>query len=328
MVCQYGGCRPDWTHRVVVLGSSRPMTSHCQQDCQQDCQEGLPETAAYIDTQEALERLCAQLALRTFVALDTEFVRERTYLPQLCLLQVAAPGVLAVVDPLVLSDVSPLWEIVKSRAITKVLHAGRQDLEIFYEHHQIVIDPLFDTQLAATLLGYGEQVGYGALVEAACGVTLEKAYTRTDWTSRPLHPGQLRYAADDVRYLVPLYQQMQQKLEQDGQQSRMTEECANLAEVAMCGTLPVNAWKRVRGFQTLEGKPLVLLQHLAAWREQQARAENRPRRWIVADDVLLKLARHPPQSFEHLQRIGGIEMGALRRYGHEWIALLHPASED
>ncbi len=288
----------------------------------QSCPDNLPEVAEYIATSAALDALCARLEHSDFFALDTEFIRERTYLPRLCLLQVAAPALLAIVDPIALPDLEPLWRLLQQHSIIKVLHSGRQDLEVLYEHCGIVMAPLFDTQLAATLLGHGDQLGYGALVEARCGVTLDKAYTRTDWAARPLEPGPLRYAADDVRYLVPLYQQMRQQLEQDGRLHWLTEDCASLANPASYGTLPEDAWKRVRGAQSLRGRARQSLRQLAAWRERQARAEDRPRRWVVADELLVELAKHSPPDVEHLQRIRGMEAGVAHRYGHELLALL------
>ena len=289
-----------------------------------------PTIAKYVDTPDALAQLCAQLQHSEFIALDTEFVRERTYLPRLCLVQVATPTVLAIVDPLALPDLSALWQVVRCHAITKVLHAARQDLEIFYEHYGIVTTPLFDTQLAATLLGHGDQIGYGALVELECGVTLDKAHTRTDWVARPLDAGQLCYAADDVRYLVALYPQMKQKLVQDGRLDWLTEDCAMLANPVSYGTVPVDAWKRVHGVQTLSGsgRALLRLQRLAAWREQQARTEDRPRRWIVSDEVLLELARQSPQDLNHLRRIRGLDADIAQRYGQAFIALLCALAEE
>ncbi|CAK0753376.1 Ribonuclease D [Gammaproteobacteria bacterium] len=294
----------------------------------QRCEDNLPRMADYIDTPEALNRLCAELGQSPFVALDTEFVREKTYLPRLCLIQVATTTVLAIVDPLALPDLSAFWKILQNSAITKVFHSGRQDLEIFYEHCGLITAPLFDTQLAATLLGHGDQIGYGALVEAECGINLDKAHTRTDWAVRPLNPGQLRYAADDVRYLASLYQHMRRRLKQDERLDWLNEDFAVLADPSSYGTPPIDAWKRVRGVQNLQGRPLILLQRLATWREQQARLEDRPRRWIIPDEVLLELVRHSPQNLENLGRIRGLDANMIRRYGHDLIALLRAVVEQ
>src|SRR5919106_600786 len=159
----------------------------------------------FIDTPEALAALCAQLRNGEWIALDTEFMRERTYYPRLCLLQVAAPGVVACVDPLALTSLEPLLRIVYDTRITKVLHAAHQDLEIFYQSCGEPPGPVFDTQIAASLLGYGEQVGYASLVQQVLNVQLPKAHSRSDWCLRPLAAAQIRYAADDVRYLNILY---------------------------------------------------------------------------------------------------------------------------
>jgi len=294
---------------------------------QQHFTDNLPKMASYIDTPEALNQLCAELEHSDFIALDTEFLREKTYLPRLCLIQVATTTTLAIIDPIALADLDAFWKVLRNSAITKVFHSGRQDLEIFYEQCGLITTPLFDTQLAATLLGYGDQIGYGALVEAECGISLDKAHTRTDWTVRPLNPGQLRYAADDVRYLVLLYQNIRKRLEQDERFGWLNEDFTAMTDPTGYGTLPEEAWKRVRGAQNLQGRPLSFLQHLASWREQKARSEDLPRRWIISDEILLDLARHPPRDLEHLRRIPNMEANVLRHYGHELIMLLRAITE-
>ena len=148
-------------------------------------------TAIYIDTTEQLTTLCEQLRRHDWLTLDTEFLREKTYRPQLCLLQVANPEVIACIDPLALDDLSPLLEVLYDTGITKVLHAAHQDMEIFYEMRGTLPTPVFDTQIAATLLGHGDQIGYGNLVKAELGIELDKAHARTDWCHRPLDDAQL-----------------------------------------------------------------------------------------------------------------------------------------
>lgn len=296
------------------------ITTHC-------CIDNLPKTADYIDSPDALNKLGTQMQCSNFVALDTEFVREKTYLPRLCLIQIATSSILAIIDPLALQDLRPFLEILQNPTITKVLHSGRQDLEIFHEQYGVISSPLFDTQLAATLLGHGDQIGYGALVEAECKIRLDKAHTRTDWAARPLDPGQLRYAMDDVRYLAILYPQMRKRLEQDGRLHWLLEDFTALANPAGYGTSPEDAWKRVRGAHTLQGRHLVAIQRLANWREQQARSEDRPRRWIISDEVLLELARQVPRDRHHVDRIVGLETQAAHRYGHELMMLLREIAE-
>ncbi|MBD3669210.1 MAG: ribonuclease D, partial [Gammaproteobacteria bacterium] len=168
----------------------------------------------YVDTQATLDELCAQLSGSQWLTLDTEFIREETYYPQLCLIQIGNDDVIACVDPIALDDLSPLLDLLYRDDITKVLHAARQDMEIFHKLRGHPPGNLFDTQIAATLLGQGDQIGYGNLVKAMLDVELDKAHSRTDWSKRPLSPEQLEYAADDVRYLRDIYKQQLTQLKQ------------------------------------------------------------------------------------------------------------------
>lgn len=276
----------------------------------------------YINNFNNLKRIADQLAQSDFVALDTEFLREQTYIPQLCLIQIANSSLLAIIDPLVLTNLTPLWEILANRQITKVLHAGRQDLEIFYEYSRIEIAPLFDTQIAANLLEYGEQISYRSLVAAECGVTLDKAYTRTNWAARPLTSGQLAYAADDVRYLAMLYPTMLTRLKNHQRLNWLTENLLALSNPQNYSTQSTEAWRRISGNHKLKYKQLIILQRLAEWRDQQARTENRPRRWIISDAALLALARYAPLNLEQLQRIHGIEPKMIMNYGNDLIKII------
>ncbi len=176
----------------------------------------MPTTPLYIDTPDLLNELCAKLSNAPWIVMDTEFLRERTYFPKFCLLQIAVPGLVACVDPLALESLEPLFEIIFNPAIPKVFHSGRQDLEIFYHLCGKLPSPVFDTQIAAPLLGLGEQVSYANMVTELLGVNLTKSHSRTDWTRRPLSPEQLRYAADDVIYLEQAYLLMLQRLEKLG----------------------------------------------------------------------------------------------------------------
>lgn len=272
-------------------------------------------TALYIDTPEALDSLCTQLHAHSWLTLDTEFLREKTYRSRLCLLQVANPDVIACIDPLALPSLDPLLDILYDRSITKVLHAAHQDLEIFFELRDAVPGPIFDTQIAATLLGQGEQVGYGNLVKEVLGVVLEKAHARADWCQRPLDAAQLAYAADDVRYLRDVYQSQLAKLRELGREQWLSEDFAEMAAPARYQNPPELAWQRLKGANRLRGVQLAVLQHLAAWREKQAQASDRPRRWILKDDILLDLARHMPKDNQGLQRIRGLEAGTIQRSG-------------
>ncbi|MEN8171081.1 MAG: ribonuclease D [Pseudomonadota bacterium] len=273
------------------------------------------ETALYIDTPEALDSLCAQLRNHNWLTLDTEFLREKTYRPRLCLLQVANPDVVACIDPLALPSLGPLLELFYDPAITKVLHAAHQDLEIFFDMRDAVPGPIFDTQIAATLLGQGEQIGYGALVKEVLGLELEKGHARADWCQRPLDEAQLKYAADDVRYLRDVYLSQLSRLRELEREEWLAEDFADMVSPARYSNPPQLAWQRLKGANRLRGVQLAILQQLAAWREEQAQQSNRPRRWIMKDEILLDLARHMPQNTNSMQRIRGLEEGTIKRHG-------------
>jgi ribonuclease D len=284
-------------------------------------------SALYIDTPEQLDALCEQLRRHDWLTLDTEFLREKTYRPRLCLLQVANPEVIACIDPLALEDISPLLDVLYDPAITKVLHAAHQDLEIFFDLRGAVPAPVFDTQLAATLLGHGEQIGYGNLVKVELGIELEKAHARADWCHRPLEAAQLEYAADDVRHLREVYLRQRAQLTELGRDTWLQADFEELQDPARYRNPPQEAWQRVKGSNRLKGVQLAVLQALAAWREEQAQQSNRPRRWILKDEVLTDLAKQMPQEMARLGRIRGLEEGTLRRHGKSLLHLIAEAKQ-
>jgi ribonuclease D len=285
-------------------------------------------TTLYIDQPQALADLCSRLRGCSWIALDTEFIREKTYYPQLCLLQIATEELIACVDPLALDDLGPLLEVLYNPVVTKVLHAAYQDLEIFFHLRGSVPAPVFDTQLAATVLGYGEQIGYAALVKSVLGVELDKSQTRTDWSRRPLDAAQLDYAADDVRYLCAVYQRQSTELANRQRLDWLAEDFQELGDPDRYALHPEQLWQRVKGHQPLHGVQLAVLRALAIWREKQAMAANRPRRWIVGDEALLELARQLPQDLERLQRIRGLEPALLRRHGQTLLNLIAKACKE
>jgi len=282
-------------------------------------------TALYIDTPEQLATLCEQLRRHDWLTLDTEFLREKTYRPRLCLLQVANPDVIACVDPLAVEDLTPLLEVLYDPAITKVLHAASQDLEIFFDLRGEVPAPIFDTQIAATLLGHGDQIGYGNLVKAELSIELEKAHARADWCHRPLEAAQLDYAADDVRHLREVYLKQRQQLTELGREQWLQPDFDELTDPARYRNPPEKAWLRVKGSNRLKGVQLAVLQAVAAWREEQAQQSNRPRRWIVKDEVLLDMAKLMPQATDRLRRIRGLEDSTVQRHGEMLIKLIAEA---
>lgn len=277
-----------------------------------------------IEDAAALERLCARLADRPWLALDTEFTRERTFYARLGLLQLATEDVVACIDPLRV-DLAPLLDTLYDPRILKVLHAGRQDLEVFHDLRGAVPQPVFDTQIAAALLGYADQIGYAALVESITGVKLPKLHTRTNWEARPLSPEQLRYAADDVAYLRQVYHDLSDRLEQCGRLSWLREECENLTNPALYRNDPDIAYLRVSSGTRLAPNAQPLLQVLTAWRERTAQSRNRPRNWIATDAALLEIARAAPESLDDLGKLPAVTPTTRNAHGEEILRVLHEA---
>lgn len=279
----------------------------------------------WIETEAGLKALCEQLRDCAWLALDTEFMRERTYYPQLCLVQIATPDIVACVDVLAIKSLEPLFGLLKDPNIVKVMHSARQDLEMFFHLNGQVPAPIFDTQLAASFAGLPDQAGYATVVQALLGVTLEKSHTRADWSRRPLDDAVLQYAADDVRYLRTIYLRLKQTLENQGRLKWLEAENAVLTDPATYRPDPDTAWQRLHGLQRLNARQFAVAKALAAWREQQAMKTNLPRQWIFKDDVLTDLARQRPTSNAALGSIRGIQDGLIRKHGDALITLLAAA---
>ena len=275
----------------------------------------------YIDNDAALTRACAQLQDCSWLAVDTEFERSKTYYPQLCLLQIAGREVTAVIDCLAITDFDPVLALLYDPAIVKVLHAARQDLEIFFHLTGELPAPLFDTQLAAQLLGYENQIGYACLVWKLLGLELDKSQTRTNWKLRPLSRSQLDYAADDVIYLGEVYQLLLEKLD-TAQLSLLEDEFKALARPELYLPAPENMWLKIRNAGRLESDIQAVLKQLAAWRERTARKENRPRGWILQDYALVKIAQTRPDSQRALSRISGVHEQVLKRHGKTLVEIV------
>lgn len=262
-----------------------------------------------IDTETDLRVLLDAIAGSPWVAVDTEFMREKTYFPQLCLIQLATPDHIACIDPLAFGDLGPLKALLHDPAVLKVFHAASQDLEVLYLVTGKVPGPIFDTQVAASLLGHGEQVGYANLVQAVLQHELDKTQSRTDWAQRPLKAEQLRYARDDVRYLVQLFLSLQGELDALGRLTWLQPEMEALARPELYQADLEGAWRRVSGHKRLKPRELAVLRELASWRESQARDLDRPRRWIISDDALLLIARTRPADVQTLRELRGLPKG-------------------
>jgi ribonuclease D len=260
-----------------------------------------------ISDSESLEKLCERLARSDFVAVDTEFMRENTYWPELCLIQVANSEEAAAIDPMVDGiDLTPLLNLlVNNEHVLKIFHAGGQDIEIVFNLTGGTPHPLFDTQVAAMALGLGEQVGYSNLVESLLGHGIDKGARFTDWARRPLDKRQIDYAIGDVTHLAALFPKMLERLKKTGRGGWLDQEMERLADKANYINDPALAWKRVK-IQTRRADALGRLKALAAWREIEARGKNLPRGRIMKDETLADVAMHPPASQETLAQVRGL----------------------
>ncbi len=281
----------------------------------------------FIDRPDDLEVLCEQLKGSEWIALDTEFIREKTYYPILCLLQVSNGDVAACIDPLKLPSIQPLLDVLYDGAILKVLHAARQDLEIFLHDYGQIPLPVFDTQPAAALLGHGDQIGYANLVKQLLQVELPKDQSRTDWSRRPLDAQQQRYALDDVIYLGQLYLHMRGSLFDRERLQWLAADFATLADPRTYYPAPASMWQRTKGRQQLRGRQLAVLQQLAEWRELQARERDLPRKWILKDEVMIELSRRLPRDANGLAKIRGLEPGQIRREGETLLGLIERGAD-
>jgi ribonuclease D len=281
----------------------------------------------FVDKPDDLIRLCEQLKGSEWLALDTEFIREKTYYPRLCLIQICNGEVAACVDPLKLGDLGPLLDILYDGSILKVLHAARQDLEIFLHDYKRLPMPVFDTQPAAALLGHGDQIGYANLVKLLLNVELPKDQTRTDWSQRPLDQQQQRYALDDVVYLGQIYLHMRGHLFDRERLQWLAADFATLVDPHTYFPDPQDMWKRTKGRQNLRGRQLMVLQKLAAWRETRARERDMPRKWVLKDEVIVELSRRMPKDAAGLAKIRGLEPGQIRREGDTLIRLIEEGAQ-
>lgn len=278
-----------------------------------------------ITEQKALESFCTQMQNSDYVTVDTEFIREKTYYPKLCLIQIAGKNAAAAIDPLAEGiDLTPVFALMQQEALTKVFHAARQDIEIFYLLSGQMPAPIFDTQVAAAVCGYGDSVGYEALVQDIVGQSLDKSSRFTDWSARPLTEKQLTYALSDVTHLRTIYEKLKDKVESRDRAAWIEEEHAYLTTPALYNIDPADAWKRLR-YGHMRAKNLAVLRELAAWREVQARKSDVPRGRIVKDDVLVELALAAPRKEEDISRLRSIGGGLSKSRVSDVLACVEKA---
>lgn len=258
---------------------------------------------------DSLRQLCVRLANEPFITIDTEFLRETTFWPQLCLVQVAGADEFALIDPLADGlDLSPLFELLADTSTLKVFHAGRQDIEIFHYLTGVIPQSVFDTQIAAMVCGFGDQVGYDQIVRQTVGATIDKSNRFTDWSRRPLNDAQLTYAAADVTHLRDVYQHLASILDSKERSGWVAEEMATLLDPATYSVDPDEAWQRLK-LRARKPIEFAALKAIAKWREEVAQARDVPRRRIMKDDAIYELAQQRPLSLDALGKLRAVPRG-------------------
>ncbi len=265
-----------------------------------------------ISTTADLAAVCERLAQHAFVAVDTEFMRETTFWPKLCLIQMAGPDVETIVDPLAKGlDLQPFFDLMANDAVTKVFHAARQDVEIVWVMGKVIPKPMFDSQVAAMVCGFGESISYVNLVKQITKADLDKSSRFTDWARRPLSTKQLQYALGDVTHLRDVYLRLKADLERTGRASWLEEEMALLSDPRSYETQPEDSWRRVK-MRVRGRKALAVLIELAAWRERQAQSQDVPRNRVLRDEVLVDIATHMPTDVAQLGELRSLSDGFAR----------------
>jgi ribonuclease D len=262
-----------------------------------------------ITTTQELSLFCDRLSQHEFVTVDTEFIREQTFWPKLCLIQLAGPGEEAIVDPLERGiDLAPFYQLMANERVVKVFHAARQDLEIVWTQAKLIPHPIFDTQVAAMVCGFGESVSYVSLVKQVTGRDLDKSSRFTDWARRPLTERQLAYALGDVTHLREVYKRLDAELKSTGRSRWLDQEMADLLDARTYETPPEEAWRRLK-LRVKNRKGLAVLIELAAWRERAAQMQDVPRNRILRDEALYDIASHAPTDVAQLSQLRSLSEG-------------------
>ncbi len=258
--------------------------------------------AIWIDRSERLVELAATLTVQPWIGLDTEFLRERTFFPRLCVLQIAAGERIWCIDTLAGDSLRALVPVLEAAATRKIIHAARQDLEAIYLHSRCLVMPVFDTQIAAGCVGLKPQIGYAELAQVLLNVAVPKGQTRSDWSRRPLSAAQLRYAAEDVVHLGEIAERLMRRLAALGREAWAAQDCQALSDPSLYDADPERAWERVRGLAQLQPHPRQRVRALAVWREHEARGRDLPRSWVLSDNAIFDAAHinpDTPQALRH-----------------------------
>lgn len=282
----------------------------------------IPTEPIWIAQDQELAELCARWRQQAAIAIDTEFMRSETFYPIAGLIQVGDGRGCYLIDPLAITDFSPLRELLLDSAVTKVLHSCSEDLDVFQRLLDLVPSPLFDTQIAAAFAGYGFSLGYAGLVKAVLNIDVPKEETRSDWLQRPLSVAQLKYAALDVAHMLVVYGKLLQQLKATGRLQWVKEDCADLVTNARQPDDFTQAYRKVGFAWKLRSQELATLQQLCIWRETEARERNVPRNRLVKEPVLWEIARRQPSDLEQLQRIRDLPPRTLRDYGEQLLAIV------
>lgn len=282
-----------------------------------------PQHVVMIADSEALAACARRLAAAPWLVVDTEFLRERTYYAQLCLVQIASADEIALLDTLAIDDLQPLAALMANPDVIKVFHAADQDIEVLQQALGAAPEPVFDTQIAAALAGMDGQISYARMIEDLLDTHLAKTQTRTDWSRRPLSTQALEYAADDVRYLAVAYPMLRDRLCALDRLSWVEADSQALAATASQPVEPGAAWRRLKSWHRLQPAQQQVLAALAEWRENEAMQANRPRKWVLSDDALLALARQQPVAADQLDTIQGVPPKTAKRHGTALLAAIH-----
>ena len=276
----------------------------------------------YIANQESLEAFVERARSSSVLAIDTEFLREKTYYAKLCLLQLATDDEAVIVDPFEVDDLGVLEPLLADEGIVKLFHAGGQDLEIILREVVVIPRPVFDTQVAAALLGYTQQIGYAALVHAECGVSLKKIDSFTDWSRRPLSDSQREYAADDVVYLPRLYASMRAALEEKGRLSWLDRDFEELCDPARYAPRERERFRRLKRASQLSRRQLSAAREFAAWREAEAQRRDVPRKWIVTDEQVVEACKREARTIDELFMVRGMRERLCTKDARTVVALM------